>query len=130
MHRLKPNLSSRLVFKEQATFVLGRSISDNSLLAQEILHSLEWAPGLDPLVMNKLDIERVYDRIRWDFLERLLRGYGFDDHLFLWILGCVTGASFAVLINGSPTAFFHSTIGLHQACPLSPYLFILCFQVV
>ena len=41
-------------------------------------------------------------------------------------MDCVEAPSFAILINGALTDFFYLTSGLHQGCPLSPYLFILC----
>ena len=43
-----------------------------------------------------------------------------------WIMDCVEFSSFAILINDTPMEFFHSSMGLHQGCPLSSYLFILC----
>jgi hypothetical protein len=40
-------------------------------------------------------------------------------------MGCVQCASFVVLINNSPSKFFHPSRGLRQDCPLSPFLFLL-----
>ncbi|XP_073104377.1 uncharacterized protein [Elaeis guineensis] len=40
-------------------------------------------------------------------------------------MDCVEALSYAILINGFPMEFFYSMDGLHQGCPLSPYLFIL-----
>jgi len=60
-----------------------------------------------------------------DFLERVLKGFGFDDHLVPWILGCVTEASFTILINRCLTAFFHYTIGLCQGCRVTLSLYSL-----
>ena len=50
---------------------------------------------------------------------------GMDLEIVNWIKGCVQSASFAVLINGSPSNFFRSTRGLRQGCPLSPFIFLL-----
>jgi hypothetical protein len=40
-------------------------------------------------------------------------------------MGCVSSTNFAVLINGSTTSFFKSSMGLRQGSPLPPYLFLL-----
>jgi len=37
----------------------------------------------------------------------------------------VQNATFLVLINGAPSNFFKATRGIHQACPLALFLFIL-----
>ena len=40
-------------------------------------------------------------------------------------MGCLQSTSFIVLINGSPSNFFHSSRGLRKGCPLSPFIFVL-----
>jgi hypothetical protein len=42
-----------------------------------------------------------------------------------WVMACVTTMSFVVLVNGANSPFFNLERGLHQGCPLSPYLFLL-----
>jgi hypothetical protein len=45
-----------------------------------------------------------------------------------WIMGCISSATYAILINGEPSGFFNSGRGLRQGCPLSPLLFILIME--
>jgi len=45
-----------------------------------------------------------------------------------WVMACVTSVSFAVLVNGSPSFFFHGSRGLRQGFPLSPLLFLLIIE--
>jgi len=78
VNRLK-GVIDKLISPEQVTFVPGRSISDNILLVQEHAHSLGNARVHDGLVMAKLDMERAYDRMDWDFLFNVLAGIGFNE---------------------------------------------------
>ena len=45
-----------------------------------------------------------------------------------WIMGCMSSANFALLVNGSPSSFFPSSHGIRKGCPLSPLLFILVIE--
>ena len=59
-------------------------------------------------VVSKLDIEKAYDRVNWDFLIYVMKRMGFGDKSIGWIGHCICSTSFVVLVNDSPTIFFSS----------------------
>jgi len=55
----------------------------------------------------------------------ILTHLGFEVPFINWVMCCLTTVSFAILINGSASPFFHAERGLRQGCPMSPLLFLL-----
>ncbi|GJS32613.1 RNA-directed DNA polymerase, eukaryota, reverse transcriptase zinc-binding domain protein [Tanacetum coccineum] len=76
----------------------------------------------------KVDFEKAYDSVRWDFLMEVLKKFGFGDRWCRWIQGCLVSSRGSVLVNGSPTPEFQFYKGLKQGDPLSPFLFLLIME--
>jgi hypothetical protein len=55
--------------------------------------------------LRKLDIEKAYDRVNWEFLLYLLRRCCFGEKLWNWIAHCFSLERFSVLANGTPDFF-------------------------
>lgn len=103
MKKLLPSIIS----ETQATFVEGRLISDNILIAQELLHALNSNNKCsEEFVAIKTDISKAFDRIddciEWRFLEKAVHTLGFFEKWISLIMSCVKTVLYQVLINGKP----------------------------
>lgn len=123
--RLK-NVISKLVGPFQSAFIAGRQILDSVLIANECVDA-RLRSGEAGLIC-KLDLEKAFDHVNWNFLLYFLQRMGFGDKWRKWIEMCISTASFSILINRCPHRFFRSSKGLKQGDPLSPLLFIIVME--
>jgi hypothetical protein len=86
-------LSPKLISPSQTTFIRGRFITDGAVILHEIVHELRSKRQLG--VIFKIDFEKAYDIVRWDFVEEVLDRKGFDRKLKEWIMSTIRGGECA-----------------------------------
>lgn len=128
--RLKLVLSS-IISENQSAFIPGRAITDNVLITHEVLYFLKTSKAEKNYTMAlKKDMSKAYDRIEWNFISQVLERLGFPAIWVNWIMQCVSTVSYSYLVNDSVYGEVKPYRGIRQGDPLSPFIFILCSEVL
>ena len=113
----------------QSAFVKDRLLMENVLLASELVKSYHKESVTERCAV-KIDVSKAFDSVQWSFLLTVLEALNFPVKFIVWIRKCIELASFSVQVNGELAGYFNSKRGLRQGCSLSPYLFVICMQVL
>jgi hypothetical protein len=74
-------------------------------------------------MLLKLDFEKAYDRVNWQFLREVLIRKGFDAAFVHRMMQLVSDGQTAIAINGEVGPYFRNKRGVRQGDPISPLLF-------
>lgn len=98
------NVMDRLIDQTQAAFIRGRYILDNVVLSHELLHYCK--QNKEEGVVIKIDFEKAYDKVNWQFLKEMLITRGFDLKWVSWILQLLYSSTTCININGKLSSYF------------------------
>nr|GEX03702.1 RNA-directed DNA polymerase, eukaryota [Tanacetum cinerariifolium] len=106
------NVIGDLINEVQSAFVAERQILDGSIILNEFI---QWCRKKKKhTLIFKVDFEKAYDSVHWDFLDDILNKFRFNNKWRMWIQSCLRSSRGSILVNGSTTEEFQFFKGLKQ----------------
>nr|GEU54202.1 DIE2/ALG10 family [Tanacetum cinerariifolium] len=99
-----------LVSEVQSVFVADRQILDVLLILNEVL---QWCKAKKQTFIFKIDFEKAYDSVCWDFLGDVLNHFGFGAKWCGWIQECLR-SSHGLSINFSKSKFMGLAVSIEK----------------
>jgi len=100
------SVADHLISPTQTAFMRGRNILERVVILHEIIHELHRKNQSG--VILKIDFEKAYDKVKWNFLLQSLRMKGFSSKWIEWIKSFISGGSVAVNINDEVGPYFQT----------------------
>ena len=105
-------VAPKLIGGNHTGFIKGRNILEGVPILHEVVHELT-TKGKKGLIL-KIDFEKAYDKVRWNFLKEVMKGKGLPELWISWVMQIVQGGRVCVNVNGQRGSYFRTYQGLRQ----------------
>lgn len=115
----------KLISLNQSFFLKERMLVDGVVVVNEVVYFDKRSKRFFFII--KVDFEKAYDSVSWNFLDYMLTKFGFSEKWMSWMRACIFVGNLAVMINGCSNQEINIQMGLKQGNPQAPFLFLLVF---
>ena len=117
-----------LIHENQQGFMKNRNIGENiRLIYDTLVYTKE--KNIQGLLLS-IDFYKAFDCVSWSFIQKALSKFNFGKDIKRWILTFYSNITSCVRVNGQYSEWFSPKRGTRQGDPLSPYLFLLCAELM
>lgn len=117
-----------IISQNQASFITGRSTTDNAIILSETIHSMNLMAGRKRYTVIKLDLAKAHNKMEWSFIKESLDILQFPPHITKLIYERMSSLAFSINWQSRSSQRFYPSRGLRRGDPLSPLLFVIALE--